>query len=195
MCSSSICLWWNKLLMTKQLSVSRAGGIHPLWTQHVFLVVALYFFVYKRAGYVFTISMYVLPFLIYFQFEICIYLYSILTLRWLVKPQGTIFHCSWTLKQHVYMTDVNSVPGGKNVWIFTDYQLLDNISKGLSNQNTQSQNVSSSVTVTMGFPVTIMAVFLVLLATGVQTLNPDDPNVCSHWERWVQTSHEGQFEC
>lgn len=104
MCSSSICLWWNKLLMTKQLSVSRAGGIHPLWTQHVFLVVALYFFVYKRAGYVFTISMYVLPFLIYFQFEICIYLYSILTLRWLVKPQGSIFHCSWTLKQHVYMT-------------------------------------------------------------------------------------------
>lgn len=96
---------------------------------------------------------------------------------------------------HVHDCGLKSVPGCKNLWSFTDYQLLDNISKGLSTPNTQSQSISSSVTVAMGVPVTIMAVFLVLLATGVQTLNPDDPNVCSHWERWVQTSHEGQFEC
>lgn len=54
-CSSSGCIYWDKLLMTKQLSVSRAGGIHPLWTQHMFLSsFSLFLFVYKRSGYVFT---------------------------------------------------------------------------------------------------------------------------------------------
>ncbi|CAF98351.1 unnamed protein product [Tetraodon nigroviridis] len=46
----------------------------------------------------------------------------------------------------------------------------------------------------MGLPVTVMAVFLVLLATGVQALNPDDPNVCSHWERSA-TCHHCQQLC
>lgn len=71
----------------------------------------------------------------------------------------------------------------KKFAFFTDDQLLDNISEELSNRNTQSLNTSSSVPATMRLPVTIMTVFLLLWAAGVQTLNPDDPNVCSHWER------------
>ena len=41
----------------------------------------------------------------------------------------------------------------------------------------------------MGSSVAPLAVLLVLgLTTGVWSLNPDDPNVCSHWERWASSS-------
>lgn len=41
----------------------------------------------------------------------------------------------------------------------------------------------------MGSSVALLAVLLVLgLTTGVWSLNPDDPNVCSHWERWASSS-------
>lgn len=41
----------------------------------------------------------------------------------------------------------------------------------------------------MGSPVALSALFLLLGSTpSIWSLNPDDPNVCSHWERWASSS-------
>lgn len=41
----------------------------------------------------------------------------------------------------------------------------------------------------MGSRAALLALLLVVcLTSGVWSLNPDDPNVCSHWERWALSS-------
>lgn len=70
------------------------------------------------------------------------------------------------------------------------------IDPGYSRSITTCLSFLSPLRVKMGSSVAPLAPLLLLgLISSVWSLNPDDPNVCSHWERWASSTRLHILHC